>query len=782
MKSFIKPLLCLLFSYSFNVYAQFENLETFPLRQVKLTEGVFKNAEQTCLNYILDMDADRLLAPYLRESGLQQKSESYGNWENSGLDGHIGGHYLSALAIMYAATGDKEIEERLTYYLSELKRCQDANQNGYLGGVPGSKNLWKEISDGKIDAATFSLNKKWVPLYNIHKVFAGLHDAWQYTGNTTAKDMFLKLCDWGLATFGKLNEQQMQQMLKSEHGGLNESFADAYQLTGQKKYLDMAQKFSHRAILDPLLKQEDKLTGLHANTQIPKVIGYEKISMLSNKPDWHKASNFFWDNIVYKRTVAIGGNSVREHFHPTNNFMPMIEDIEGPETCNTYNMLKLSKALYQQSGDIKYIDYIEKALYNHILSSQHPEKGGFVYFTPMRPNHYRVYSQPETSMWCCVGSGLENHGKYGEFIFAHNAKDLFVNLFIPAELSWQEKGVKISQNTHFPENNIVSLKIHEVKNGNFSFYIRVPHWTTADQMKITVNGKLLAYKPAKEHYIQLSRKWKKGDEISINLSPTTRIEQIADNLNYVSLFYGPILLAAKTDTTDLKGLFADESRGGHIAHGKQIPLHTAPQFIVNSSDDILTNLTKNTGKIAFSSADIKFRKALEFIPFYDVHDTRYSIYFKYINKERYELEDKEARAKEAAETARKEKTVDMVYAGQQQPENDHFFKGENTESGIHRDKHWRHSRSWFSYQLKNEKQRGKKIVITCYGADNGRNFDVLVNNTVIGTVNLTGDKGNTFFDLEFNIPEELNRDILEVKFVAKKGSIAGGIYEVKLME
>lgn len=571
MKPLIKPFIIFyLFSYT-TLFAQSNTtLQTFPLQEVKLLDGIFKNAEQVDLKYILSMDMDKLLAPYLREAGLSEKAKSYGNWENSGLDGHIGGHYLSALSLMYASTKNPDINKRIDYYLSELKRCQDANGDGYLGGVPDGKAMWRDISDGKIDAATFSLNKKWVPLYNIHKVFAGLYDAWVYTGNNTAKDMFIKLCDWATTTFGNLNEQQIQQMLKSEHGGINESFADAYKLTGQQKYMDLALKFSHKAILDPLRNQEDKLTGIHANTQIPKVIGFEKISEIEHKDDWHKAATFFWDNVVYKRTVAIGGNSVREHFHPINNFMPMIEDIEGPETCNTYNMIKLSKALYNQSGETKYIDYIEKALYNHILSSQHPEKGGFVYFTPMRPNHYRVYSQPETSMWCCVGSGLENHAKYGEFIYAHNDKDLFVNLFIPSELDWKEKKIKITQTTNFPEEGNTSIKLTEIKNENFNINIRIPNWASENDISVKINGKQI--QPIVEgKYITLNKKWKKGDEINIDLPLSNRIEQMPDGLPYASIFYGPILLAAKTDTIDLKGLFADDSRGGHIAKGNNSP-------------------------------------------------------------------------------------------------------------------------------------------------------------------------------------------------------------------
>ena len=373
-------------------------VQYFNLSDVKLLDSEFKNAQELDKQYLLTLDPDRLLAPFLREAGLDPKAESYPNWENTGLDGHIGGHYLTGLSLMYAATGDREIKERLDYMISELKRCQDANGNGYIGGVPGGEAMWKEVKNGEIRAGSFDLNGKWVPLYNIHKTFAGLRDAWLYTGNKTAKQMLIAMTGWMLDLVSGLSDEQIQTMLNSEHGGLNETFADVAEITGDEKYLELAKRFSHRAILDPLIKHHDELDGKHANTQIPKVIGYQRIAELDGDASWADASLYFWNEVVNDRSVCIGGNSVREHFHPKDDFSGMMNYVEGPETCNTYNMLKLTKMLYKDNGnDSRFIDYYEKALYNHILASINPETGGLVYFTPMRPNHYRVYSQPETS-------------------------------------------------------------------------------------------------------------------------------------------------------------------------------------------------------------------------------------------------------------------------------------------------------------------------------------------------------------------------------------------------
>jgi len=484
-------ILALLLSASLSKAQNVPQVSYFPLQDVKLLDSPFLQAQQTDLHYILALNPDRLLAPFLREAGLTPKAPSYTNWENTGLDGHIGGHYLSALSMMYAATGDTAIYNRLNYMLDELYRAQQAVGTGFIGGTPGSLQLWKEIKAGNIRAGGFDLNGKWVPLYNIHKTYAGLRDAYLYTGSDQARRMLIAFTDWMIDITSGLSDQQIQDMLRSEHSGLNETFADVAAITGDKKYLELARRFSHKIILDPLIKDKDRLTGMHANTQIPKVIGYKRIAELSqddknwnHAEEWDHAARFFWNTVVNNRSVCIGGNSVREHFHPADNFTSMINDVQGPETCNTYNMLRLTKMLYQNSHnpcninepDPNYINYYERALYNHILASQEPDKGGFVYFTPMRPGHYRVYSQPETSMWCCVGSGLENHTKYGEFIYAHQKDTLYVNLFIPSQLNWKEQGVILTQETRFPDDNKVTLRIDKASKKQRTLMIRIPEW------------------------------------------------------------------------------------------------------------------------------------------------------------------------------------------------------------------------------------------------------------------------------------------------------------------
>ena len=385
---------------------------TFPLSDVSLLDGPFKHARDLNIQTILKYDVDRLLAPYRKEAGLPAIASSYPNWD--GLDGHMGGHYLSAMAMNYAATGNLECKKRMEYMVSELKACQDANAVhnsawgvGYVGGVPKSNIMWSTLKTGDLT----SYKATWAPWYNVHKMYAGLRDAWVYGGNEEAKVLFLNFCDWGISITSALTDAQMQSMLDSEQGGMPEVFADAYQMTGDTKYLTAARRFSHRMLLDAMSAGIDNLDNKHANTQIPKVIGFQRIAELSRDTTYAKAAGFFWQTVTTNRSLAFGGNSRKEHFPSASACDDFVNDAEGPESCNSYNMLKLTEDLFRTNPSARYIDYYERTLYNHILSTQHPVNGGYVYFTPARPRHYRVYSTPNQAMWCCVGTGMENHSK-----------------------------------------------------------------------------------------------------------------------------------------------------------------------------------------------------------------------------------------------------------------------------------------------------------------------------------------------------------------------------------
>lgn len=786
-------ILALLLSVSLGKAQNRQQVSYFPLQDVKLLNSPFLQAQQTDLHYILSMNPDRLLAPFLREAGLTSKVPSYTNWENTGLDGHIGGHYLSALSMMYAATGDTAVYNRLNYMLNELHRAQQAVGTGFIGGTPGSLQLWKDIKAGNIRAGGFDLNGKWVPLYNIHKTYAGLRDAYLYAGSDLARQMLVDFTDWMIDITSDLSDEQIQDMLRSEHGGLNETFADVAEITGDKKYLELARRFSHKFILDPLIKEEDKLTGMHANTQIPKVIGYKRIAELSqddknwnHAAEWDHAARFFWNTVVNHRSVCIGGNSVREHFHPSDNFTSMLNDVQGPETCNTYNMLRLTKMLYQDSPETNFADYYERALYNHILASQEPEKGGFVYFTPMRPGHYRVYSQPETSMWCCVGSGLENHTKYGEFIYAHQKDTLYVNLFIPSQLTWKEKGVTLTQETHFPDDGKVTLRIDKAPKKGVTLKIRQPQWAEhSKEYNVKINGKNEAsIVEENSNYLTLHRKWKKGDVITFNLPMKVSLEQIPDKKDYCAFLYGPIVLAASTGTGHLDGLYADDSRGGHIAHGKQIPLQEVPMLIGNPESIRNSLHKKDDNQLIFTFDGNVYpaqNKTLELIPFFRLHNARYAIYFRQANEEQFKIIQKEMATAERKATELANQTVDLIFPGEQQPESDHGIQYEQAETGTNKDRHFRRAKGWFSYNLKVKEEAGR-IRITIQKNDRNKVAILLNNNKLAVNPTISEADKDGFITLSWLLPQKLKSGSCPIRFTPDGTEWTPAIYEVRLLK
>ena len=764
-------------------YAQLPvQMESFDVKDVTLTPSAFKHAEEMDIRYLLGIDPDRLLAPYLKEAGLKPKAENYTNWENTGLDGHIGGHYLSALTYMYASTGNQEIKGRLDYVISELKRCYDADGNGYISGVPGGKQIWKEISEGNIRAASFGLNDRWVPLYNIHKIFAGLRDAYLIYGSKECREMFIGLTDWMYRLTSGLTDEQLQDMLRSEHGGLNEVFADAAAISGDARFMELAKRFSHKRVLEPLLKGEDHLTGMHANTQIPKVIGYKRIADLEGYEDWDKAAQYFWETVVDNRSITIGGNSVFEHFHPAENFESMLTSEQGPETCNTYNMLRLTKMLYATTGNTHYMDYYERALYNHILSTINPIQGGFVYFTPMRPGHYRVYSQPQTSFWCCVGSGMENHARYGEMIYSHKGdKELIVNLFIPSVLTWGKTVVE--QVNSFPAEEGTTLMINPKKPAEFTVSIRIPEWTESAKMNAKVNGEPVEA-VLEDGFLKIERRWAKGDKISVDLPMSLRAVQLPDKTENYSFMYGPVVLAASLGKEDQLGMYADDSRGGHIAAGKKLPLNEMP-LIVGDMDDMLSRISKVEGKpLTFKMtglAPLKY-KEMTLVPFSTLHECRYMVYWPLVSEQEWKERLAKQEADEKARIALELITADKVTCGEQQPESDHFSNVAESVNGDDNGRHWRMTgrNGWFSYILNTKGWPVQHVRIALNGRE-GNEATVLVNGKEAGSIipHMTGNEEIHLID----IPQEFrSENVLEVTVKGMEGKASPKIYEIRIVK
>ena len=764
--------------------------DEFPLGDVTLLDGPLKKARDLNIQVLLKYDNDRLLAPFLKEAGLTPKGELYPNW--AGLDGHVGGHYLTALA-MNAATGSEACRERMEYWISELQRCADANAKnhpewgkGYVGGVPGSDRIWSNYKKGNFGPYSGA----WVPFYNLHKMYAGLRDCWVYCGNEQAKKLFLDFCDWAIDLTSGLTDEQVERTLHTEHGGMNEVLADAYAITGDKKYLDVAKRFSHKRLLLPLEQRQDCLDNMHANTQVPKVVGFERISELSGDEAYHNAASFFWDIVTGERTLAFGGNSRREHFPSKEACKDFVEDIDGPETCNTNNMLKLSEELHRRNPEARYADFYELATFNHILSSQHPEHGGYVYFTSARPRHYRNYSAPNEAMWCCVGTGMENHGKYGQFVYTHKGDNLFVNLFVSTELNWKERGIVLRQETGFPYTENSKITIAQGK-GKFTLQVRYPGWVKPGEFDVKVNGKPVSIVTGPSSYVAISRQWKKGDVVEMTFPMHNSIKYLPNLPQYIALMHGPIMLAMKTGTEDLVRLIADDSRFGQLAVGKKLPVDQAPILINNNLEDIANQLHPIAGKPLHFTLTTRMENEIrnELMPFFELHDSRYMMYWLALSENSYKGYLDNLAKREQERLALEDRTVDKVQPGEQQPESDHFMETDRSNVGNTNDVFYRDASDghYFSYLLQTGGQTELSLRLKYWGVGEWKSheFDILVDDVVVTSVNNTGKYRISEFKYEtYPIPAELlkGKKQVRVKFQAKPRKQIGEIYEVRLVK
>lgn len=767
--------------------------DEFPLGDITLLDGPLKHARDLNVQVLLKYDCDRMLAPYRKEAGLQPRKPSYPNWD--GLDGHVGGHYLSALAIN-AATGNEECRKRMEYMISELQLVLDANNqrpeawcHNYIGGVPNSAKMWTAFSKGDFGPYFGT----WAPFYNIHKMYAGLRDAWLYCGNEQAKNLFLKFCDWAVDITHDLSDGQMEKMLGNEHGGMNEVLADAYAITGEQKYLNCARRFSHKLLLVPMEEGKDCLDNMHANTQIPKVIGYQRIAELAHDVQYHNASEYFWEIVTRQRSLALGGNSRREHFPTKETCIDYINDIDGPESCNTYNMLKLTEDLNRVKPDGMYGDFYETAMFNHILSTQHPQHGGYVYFTSARPRHYRNYSAPNKAMWCCVGTGMENHGKYGQFVWTHDkgmkAEDdaLYVNLFVASELNWKERKMVIRQQTAFPYAETSVVEVAKGK-GTFILKVRKPSWCE----NFTVKGVGFDADSYEENgFVCMKRKWKKGDQVKISMPMHAYIKPMINVPQYVAIMYGPILLGMKTGTEDMRSLIADDSRFGQYAGGKKLALDEAPILLPKHLDDIAKNLKPVPGKPLHFKLATHMENTIdgELQPFFEIHDSRYMMYWLALGENDYKAYMQKLADEEKARQALEARTVDKVNPGEQQPETDHRMETDdsnkgNTEGIFFRDAKDGH---YFSYLMQTKGETNLSLQLKFWGQDEWRTseFDIYVNDKLLCSVNNSHRWRTTQFKtVDYVIPSEFvkGKKEIRVKFVAHKGKQVGQIYGVRLVK
>ncbi|HEY9226927.1 MAG TPA: beta-L-arabinofuranosidase domain-containing protein, partial [Gemmatimonadaceae bacterium] len=481
-------------------------VKPFDLRDVRLLDGPFRAAQQRNARYLLSLDPDRMLHNFRVNAGLAPKAPVYGGWESVepwiGIrcHGHTAGHYLSAVAMMFASTGDAEFSRRAAYIVSELRTCQRARGDGLVSAFPdGSKPLDDAIAGRPFPG---------VPWYTMHKIFAGLRDAHVHAATPDALATLVDLAEWTHRSTREMNDAEMQTMLDTEHGGMTEVLADVSALANEPKYLTLARRFAHQKVLIPLADGRDTLDSLHANTQIPKFIGFQRVHELDRDATYGASARYFWQTVTERRSYATGGNGDGEHFFPVTDFAKRLGSAKTMETCCTHNMLRLTRALFAEEPSATYADYYERALYNGILASQDPDSGMMTYFQATRPGYLRLYHTPEDSFWCCTGSGIENHAKYGDSIYFHDAESLYVNLFIPSRLTWPARGMVLAQETRFPDADVTRLTIERVDGGRIpaTLLVRRPHW--CERMIVSVNGRRVSANVTPAGYVPIRREWR----------------------------------------------------------------------------------------------------------------------------------------------------------------------------------------------------------------------------------------------------------------------------------
>jgi len=514
-------------------------LRAFDMADVELGEGPFLHAQRMTEAYLLKLQPDRMLHNFRVNAGLAPKAPVYGGWESEptwesiNCHGHTLGHYLSACALAYRSTGDRRFNGRIEYIAAELSACQKAAGAGLVCAFPKGPGLIAAHLRGEAITG--------VPWYTLHKVYAGLRDAALLAENDAAREVLLRLADWGVAATQTLSDAQFETMLATEHGGMNEVYADLYFMTGRVDYLTLAKRFSHKAILEPLANGRDHLDGLHANTQVPKIVGFQRVYEATGDAAYEKASVFFWRTVARTRSFATGGHGDGEHFFPMAEFEKHVFSAKASETCCQHNMLKLSRALFLHDPRVEYADYYERTLYNGILASQDPDSGMTTYFQGARPGYMKLYHTPEDSFWCCTGTGMENHVKYRDSIYFHDDRALYVNLFAPSSVTWKDKGAVLTQTTSFPEAPSTRLRWKLQRPTELALKLRHPRWSRT--ATVLVNGTEAARSSHPGSYVELVRTWRSGDEVELRLVMEVAVEGAPAAPDIVAFTYGPLVLA-----------------------------------------------------------------------------------------------------------------------------------------------------------------------------------------------------------------------------------------------
>ncbi len=746
---------------TFNVTVQaspaFSGLSDVSMGDVTLLDDYEVNALSKEIDYLKSLDADRLLKGFCSIAGIESSASLYSGWENTAIKGHTLGHYLTAVSQAWASTGDGELLAITEHIVDVLAQCQDS-ETGYLAAIP--ENHYDRIEAGNTTGT-------WVPWYTMHKVLAGLVDCYELTGNEQALTVASRLGDWVYSRTCKWTAAKQLTVLSVEYGGMNDVLYQLYSHTGSADHLSAAHSFDEMALFDSLYQGEDVLNGLHANTTIPKILGaLQRYMVLGESESYYlQVAENFWEIVVSNHTYITGGNSEWEHFGQSG-----ILDAERTncncETCNTYNMLKLTRELFKITGNRKYSDYYETTFINAILSSQNPETGMTTYFQPMATGFFKVYSTPISNFWCCTGSGMENFSKLGDSIYYQDENSIYVIRYTSSAVNWTAKGLTLTQSVDFVSGDTVSITVGG--SGSGDIVLRIPDWC-AGTPTVSVNGSAVDAQVI-NGFIRLSMDWKDGDVIRLTLPMEVVAYSLPDSSSAVAFKYGPYVLSANLGsddmTTSTTGVsvtipLADSSISDLI----RVSSGTAADWL----KALAANMVRKDGTLEFTilGTDVSY----VFSPHYRQHENRYGIYFHLVD----------ADADVDAGDADKYVVIDSLPVANDQYEFSHDLQGDLTGTGTHLGLNYRHAEpdGWFSYELAVEQGVTNFLKVTYFSGDAGRTFSIYADGVLLAAVTLENVNPGGFYDAYYEIPGELmeGKQTVTIRFQANSVSYAGGIFE-----
>lgn len=811
------------------------DLDDYPISAVELTDDYLINATDKMDAYLNEFDIDRLTTNLYKTAGIDNGAQSYGGWEGDLISGHTVGHYLSAVS-QAANRGNEELAEKASQLVSAMRDAQikedgtvtaTNNKNeekvfdvkkGFLfasvkvasWAASAGEPIYGETQFDNIENnKTSIIEQAWVPWYTMHKLLAGLIDAYKLTGNEEALTAADELGTW---VYNRVKDydtemvsstQTMQdRVLNIEYGGMNDCLYELYKITGDPEHAKAAHMFDEITLFDSIYRGEDILANKHANTTIPKIIGalnrYRANEATNGQldidaPDAEHDMNYyltvaenFWDMVVNDHSYITGGNSENEHFRAPHTEDSYRNNINC-ETCNTYNMLKLTRELYKITGDKKYIDYYENTYLNAIVSSQNPETGMTMYFQPMGTGYFKVFSTKWDSFWCCTGSGMESMTKLNDSIYYNKDNTIAVNQYISSVLTDEDNNIRLTQNSEIPDGDQTTISVEPIEgeSQHASIALRIPDWTAGDPI-VSVNGETVEEKVS-AGYMIIERDWAAGDKISLTLPMEIKAYGLKDSETVTAFKYGPVVLSVGMGT---EGISNTSSVGMSVT----VPtaLDSVNEYVIIDSDygtrekwleELSENMVKTDGKLEFTMKNTD--RELVFTPHYKRYNERYGIYWYITGMS--EAEQQEQILKDKENGRDRNIIIDSIEPSHDQQENGHGYRQENSTGiqGTADMTNYREIKSggYVDYQMMVSKEKKNYVSVTYDPSDSGKKMNIYAGDVCIAEVTAPEDGGTIRYEIPQNVVEQAYKagedaatitgnDALHIVFKAECGTDA----------